>query len=36
VDVEGTLAFSRLFEETGPGDEDGDDTSAELLRLPRD
>ena len=34
--VQGTQAFNRLFEGTGPGEEEGDDTSAELLRLPSD
>lgn len=36
VDGEGTQAFSRLFEEAGPEEEGGDDTSVELLRLPSD
>jgi len=34
--VQGTQAFNRLFEEAGPGEGEGDDTSVELLRLPSD
>jgi hypothetical protein len=34
--VQDTQAFNRLLEGAGPGEEEGDDTSAELLRLPSD